>query len=306
MKNILLASSQAQVSSGQPIAPDDIALLAALRRRGITAGVAAWDDLSVEWARADLVVIRSVWDYHLRPQRFLQWAEGVAQRSVLYNPLQVVRWNAHKGYLRKLEHQGIPIIPTRWLAAGAPADLAAIMQQQHWHHVILKPAVGVNAYGALAVDCEHLVEGQAHLHTWLSTHDMLVQPYLPTIAQLGEHSLFWIAGQLGTYAVCKRTMTRSAGTASGDEAILEAQSDELQLAQRVVRLALKTLRMRAKHLLFARIDLARDALGRLCLMELELIEPRLYFDLAPHLADRLAEALVQSLSQTQASFAQVS
>ncbi|QBD82789.1 hypothetical protein EPA93_45230 [Ktedonosporobacter rubrisoli] len=139
MKSLLLASSQGQVNDGQPVAPDDVLLLTTLRRRGITAGVAAWDDPGVERSKAGQVVIRSTWDYYLHLERFLHWAEMVARHSKLCNPLRAVRWNAHKWYLHDLERKSIPIIPTHWLSAGTPTDLAPIMQEHHWQRIMLKP-----------------------------------------------------------------------------------------------------------------------------------------------------------------------
>jgi len=48
-------------------------------------------------------------------------------------------------------------------------------------------------------------------------------------------------------------------------------------------------------LLYARLDVVRLD-GRLALMELELIEPMLYFDKAPHSARRLARATAARLA----------
>ena len=44
-------------------------------------------------------------------------------------------------------------------------------------------------------------------------------------------------------------------------------------------------------LLYARVDLARDEAGRPHLMELELIEPSLFFDRCPEAAARMAAAI---------------
>ena len=49
--------------------------------------------------------------------------------------------------------------------------------------------------------------------------------------------------------------------------------------------------------LYARVDIAPDADGAPHLMELELIEPRLYFREAPHAAERLADALASRLDE---------
>ncbi len=45
--------------------------------------------------------------------------------------------------------------------------------------------------------------------------------------------------------------------------------------------------------LYARIDLVRDATGNTLLMELELIEPSLYFDQCPEAATRFVDAFLR-------------
>ena len=56
---VLLATS-AELPQGEPGAAvlDDV-----LRARGIDAVWARWDDPAVDWAAADVVAVRSTWDY---------------------------------------------------------------------------------------------------------------------------------------------------------------------------------------------------------------------------------------------------
>ena len=49
-------------------------LLSALAERDVTARWVAWDDPAVDWSAADLVAVRSTWDYHRRLPEFLAWA----------------------------------------------------------------------------------------------------------------------------------------------------------------------------------------------------------------------------------------
>lgn len=295
--NILVATCRDQIEShGNPRTPDDIALLAALRERGIAARVAAWDDGSVEWSRADLVLIRSTWDYHSDLAKFLAWVEQVTKQSVLWNPFTVIRWNAHKSYQHDLAQQGVPIVPTRLILQGSVVSLEQIMRAHDWQHVMIKPAVAANAAGAKTFDLRQISDGQMHLNKLLVWKDVLVQPFLPSIQQVGEHSLICIDGNFSQYTICKRSMTRSTGTTSGDEELLAAHPDELQFAQQVLHAAAESLRLTEKHWLFARVDLIRDEMGELRLMELEMIEPRLYFDLQPQLAEQLVDALVARIS----------
>ena len=77
------------------------ALDAALKARDIDFAWAIWDDPSVDWAAADLVAVRSTWDYALRPAEFLAWTRSLDQ-SRLLNGADVFEWNHDKAYLTDL------------------------------------------------------------------------------------------------------------------------------------------------------------------------------------------------------------
>jgi hypothetical protein len=99
---------------------------------------------------------------------------------------------------------------------------------------------------------------------------MMVQKYLPSVDEEGEKSLIWIAGQF-THSIRKNP--RFAG---GNEAVSEAipvGADEASLG----KLALNCVKGR-EDLLYARVDIMRDQQGKLCISELELIEPSLFFE----------------------------
>ena len=49
--------------------------------------------------------------------------------------------------------------------------------------------------------------------------------------------------------------------------------------------------------LYARVDIAPDNEGHLKLMELELIEPSLFFNFSPHAVERMANAIERHLQQ---------
>src|SRR5207253_11199717 len=77
-------------------------VLDALSERGINAIPVVWDDPDVDWAAFTLCVVRSTWDYHLRPDDFIKWLEKAGALTSLWNPPDIIRWNIHKSYLRDL------------------------------------------------------------------------------------------------------------------------------------------------------------------------------------------------------------
>jgi len=68
------------------------------------------------------------------------------------------------------------------------------------------------------------------------------------------------------------------------------------LAGEEQQLAARALEPYARDLLYARVDVARDAQGGLCVMELELIEPSLFLKQEPRALARFADAIARRLA----------
>ena len=264
--------------------PDAPLLLDALREAGVDAEVAAWDDPGVHWAEPGvLTVLRSTWNYHLHLDAFLAWAAGV---PALLNPLPVVRWNADKGYLGQLAAWGVPVVPTRYLARGAPADLAALLSDLRCTRAVVKPRVSAASFSTYVLDAARLAEGQQALDGVLAARDAMVQPYVRSVETTGERSLVFVGGAL-SHAVRKGPrFSGEAEAVSGPHPVAE---DERALGERV--LAAVQAHVHAPPLLYARVDLARDEQGAPWLMELEVLEPSLFLRQHPPAAARLAAEL---------------
>ncbi len=117
----------------------------ALTRRGVVSEIVPWGP-GTDWAAADLVVVRTTWDYTPRREEFLAWAESVP--VPLANPARVLRWNTHKRYLVELDAAGVPVVPTLLLEAGSPVPDAAWLGGVG-EELVVKPAVSVGAIGAM-------------------------------------------------------------------------------------------------------------------------------------------------------------
>lgn len=258
--------------------PDEALLLGAVPG----SAVRPWDDPRVDWSEADLVVIRSTWNYHLHRDAFVEWAARVATTSRLYNSPEIVRWNSHKSYLRELSERGFRMVPTVFVDRGAPASLTAICAERGWTDVVVKPAVSGGSFSTKRFRGE-MLDGDAFLTALSTERDVMVQPYVHSVDGHGERSMIWIAGEL-THAI--RKTPRFAGTEEQVSAALPIADDERAFALGVVESA-------GNDLLYARIDLARDEDGRLMVMELELIEPSLFLLQSPYALARFASAILQ-------------
>jgi hypothetical protein len=262
------------------------ALKQELAARGLSVSLVAWDDPAADWSTFRLCVIRATWDYHLRLPEFLAWAERVTAQTALWNPLDLVRWNTHKRYLRDLERQGVAIVPTVWAPRGTRLDLATLLAERGWARAVVKPAVSASAYATRLVTSETIAEGQAHLDALLAGRDMMIQPFLTSVTTTGERSLVYFDGVLSHTFLRSPALGKSTTANTG---LISNDAEEVAFAVRVMQAV-------NGEALYARVDIARDDAYDLRLMELELVEPWLGLELAPDSATRFAAAIARRLT----------
>ena len=279
--DVALASCRALPEPDADLPP----LLSSLRAAGLTAGVLAWDDPHADFASACVTLLRSTWNYSEQPAAFLAWIDRVAAGSTLWNQGPTVHWNAHKSYLLDLEAKGVPVVPTHLVRRGATTTLAEVTRERGWSDVVVKPAVSGGSRATVRVTAPAREAGEAHLRALVAREDVLVQPYLTSVEGHGERAIVWIDGE-PTHAV--RKSPRFLGDAESVSAAVAIEADEADVARLAVAAA-------PGPLLYARIDLARDAAGSPRVMELELIEPSLFFAQAPAALDRYVAAVKRRL-----------
>lgn len=268
---------------------DDLRLIDAFSERGVEAEPVAWSDPAADWDAYDVALLRSTWDYvdHLGP--FLELTATIERsRCMLLNPGDAARWNADKRYLDDLDGLGVPIVPlVRGTRSDAPRMLAAVADAG-WDELVLKPAIGVGGSGVVRAGAATL--GQV-LDGLPPGTEVMAQPFAEAILDEGELSFIFLGGTL-SHALRKRPATgdfRAHGIYGGTvEPMAPDPGDVEQVDAMFARLPF--------DLLYARVDVVRLH-GRLRVLELELIEPMLYLDLAPGSAGRLADATIARFSR---------
>ena len=287
---ILLATCAEQPA----LAADDRHLIAAFADRGVMARAAIWDDPDEDWASAHAVVLRSTWDYHLRRDQFLEWVDRVSEVTCVFNPPDVVRWNSHKRYLVELAAGGIPTIDSIMISPGQAGDAETQIRARGWTDLVVKPAVSASAHEThrFANDTRGAI---AHVRRLAASGDVLVQPHVQELAKYGEMTLMFIGGSC-THAV--RRPSRLAHGKAKSEAVIRVTppAGATKMAEEALGAAY------GRHsgaedavAAYARVDLA-EASGRgWLLLELELIEPSLFFGHAPEAADRLAGVVLRRI-----------
>ncbi|MFN0247526.1 MAG: RimK family alpha-L-glutamate ligase [Kofleriaceae bacterium] len=287
---------------------DAVPLAAAFAAAGVDAELVAWEDPSVDWDAPVPTILRSTWNYALDVTVFLAWIDRVARAAPLWNPADIVRGNVHKRYLLDLAARGVPVVSTTLVERGAM--LSADQLAQIAKKIVIKPEVGA---GSLHTRVFELPDPAAAIHlasitgaaletiganTTIAgagaTHGIdahrvygaaLVQPYLASVDDYGERSLVWIDGTL-SHAI------RKAPRFAGDNEAITGPFPITDAERAVAEAALAPI---ADRILYGRVDLARDERDRPVVMELELVEPSLFFARGPGSAEQFVDGLARRL-----------
>ncbi len=267
--------------------PGGEVLVPALAKRGIDARWVCWDDPDVDWDAADLVAVRSTWDYHRRVPAFLAWVHDVGTRTQVLNGADVFAWNIDKAYLTELARE-LPVVPTDLLDDQqlVPGLMAAL---ERWGTVVIKPRVGAGGRGVVVLDAID----------WrlfdLAPGPWVVQPLVESVRTSGETSIYVLAGQ---------AVAQVDKTAAGDEIRVHEMyggssrpvpldQGRAGVAERAVRTAAA---LRDADLAYARVDLMQWE-GDWVVSELELIEPGLYLDVSPEIAEPFADLVADRVAR---------
>lgn len=288
---------------------DDATFVAALRDRGVTVEPVVWSDDSVTWDRFDAVLVRSIWDYYRHPEKFAAWVDRLEAASCpVWNHPETLRWNRHKFYLRDLAERGVSTLPTEYVERGSDASLSAMLDDRGWDEVVVKPAVSAGAFATKRIARSDADAEQSWFDDLLAERDILVQRFADGITA-GEWSLVFFDGAF-SHAVVKRPKAGDFRVQEdhGGSVAVESPSESLRAQAHDVVDAV-TAEMDGERPLYARVDgIERgnsDRVGQVesgagadtdfHLLEVELIEPELFFRVDDDAGPRLAEALRERL-----------
>ena len=266
-------------------------LLAGLRSRGLRARRVAWSNPNFDWSTTRAAVFRSTWDYFERYPEFSAWMDRVVSQTRLFNSPALLRWNLDKHYLGDLAERGVTVPATRFIERGETASLHELVASSGFGEVIIKPAISGAARHTYRLRREDCAAHEPVFRELIANEAMLLQPFLGNVLAQGELSLIVLGGR-GTHAV--RTIAKPGDFRVQDDhgGTVHAHTptaEEIAFAESAVA-ACPELPM------YARVDAVRDDTGALSIMELELVEPELFFRFHPPSADVLAEALVDALA----------
>lgn len=271
-------------------------LLAAeqLRKRGCDVVPLVWTEVDPGSVRHDAIVLRSVWDYHLEVDRFLAWVAAVAERTTVFNDVKTIRWNSDKRYLFDLQSAGLPVPGMLLLERGCTISLDALLRPR-FSKAVVKPTVSASAFETHVVNLQNAQALEPRINALLRTRAMLVQDFVAEIETAGEWSLMFFGGEY-CHAVRKIPQAgdfRVQAEFGGTHLCEEPGPSVRRLAQRVVD-------QFAANTLYTRVDVV-EAEHQPLIMEVELIDPELFFPASPAAASRFADVILRMLQQSSST-----
>jgi len=279
-------------SSVKPdFAANDLHAVDSLKLTGTEVRPLPWDVETAEWNSFDLVVIRSCWNYHLHPERFIKWIDQMETQKVkMFNPLKIARWNLHKGYLQDLESKGVSLPETIWLQKGTDENLSSLMKRRKWLKAVVKPAISATAFNTFLVSREEADQHQQKFESFLNQADMLIQKFMPEVQENGEWSMIFFDKKF-SHAVIKQPAAKDFRVQNDFGGMAtHANPPAFALAQ-----AEKILALIDEPLLYARVDGVISE-NQFLLMELELIEPMLFLEQENGSARTFANAMMDFIN----------
>ena len=261
--------------------------IAPLSQLGWEVRQVSWHATDVDWNEFTAVVIRTPWDYHLHLAEFLAVLEQIdASTARLLNPLDVVRWNFDKTYLREIESNGVRIVPTVWRTSPTLDDLSAAIEIFASNELVIKPTIGAGARDTFRWSRDTEEQSTSQIITCFENRLAMIQPFVSNVVEIGEWSLFYFDGKY-SHTVLKKPK-------QGDFRVQEEYGSRLRAIEpppQHLSLAEKSLAAIHKDLAYARVDIVELQGGEPAIIELELIEPSLYFPYDEESPNRFARAL---------------
>lgn len=271
---------------------EDELVIKGFNEHGFEAVSVVWNQPDIDWSGFDAALIRSTWDYIDGKELFLDVLSQIENSSCkLLNPLDAVRWNIDKNYLFDLERSGVPIVTTHLISDLDHASLQNMFIEGRWESAILKPTLGGGGANSFRVSLHELDSTLRKLTDQNPGHDYLLQPFIESVVIEGEWSFIYFNRRLSHVLLKKPAPNdyRVQGIYGGTVEIAEPTSRDILQAEMII----KRLPF---DILYARLDLVRVN-GDLSVMEVELIEPILSFNLFPQGVEHFVRATESVLGE---------
>ncbi|NNF01316.1 MAG: hypothetical protein HKN22_01390 [Bacteroidia bacterium] len=274
----------------EQILHEDKLLQDELEKNGLSVDRVAWDDRKFDFSTARVIMLRATWDYFQRMDEFTEWLDKVEKKTEILNSAGLIRWNIDKHYIGDLQGAGINTTPTIFIEQGDTVKLSALFKIVSYDDAVLKPCIGGGAYNTFRVNADNCTDLEETFQKLILDQAMMFQPFQKNILKNGEASHMIFGGKY-THSVIKKAKKgdyRVQDDFGGTVEDYKASPEEIAFAEMVIT---KMNPIPA----YARVDVVKDNSNKLSVVELELIEPELWFRVKPEAAKVLADVITEKL-----------
>lgn len=270
--------------------PEDQNIIPELAKHNIEAKAVIWDNKTITWTDFDYLIFRNTWDYFEKETEFKIWLDHIEKLGIkTLNPIAIIQQNIHKFYLRDLENQGIIILPTVFIDKTNAINLAELIPS-HWKKAVIKPAFSAGSYLTEVFDMSEIQTINEKYKSIAAEKELLLQEFMPEIQTIGETSFIFFNKKF-SHAVNKKPVDgdfRVQSLFGGKYTLVQPNPELIEKAQKIVNTF-------PDDLLYARVD-GIIINNELHLMEIECIEPDLYFNLSEKSLDRFVATIVELIA----------
>ncbi|MBO3700031.1 RimK family alpha-L-glutamate ligase [Roseivirga sp. E12] len=268
------------------ILTEDGLVVDALAANGYRVTRKSWSDPEFDWSSTKAVLFRTTWDYFDRFEEWKNWLNTTSKLTKMINPYELINWNMDKHYLGDLERKGVNIPATRYIEIGERTSLKGLIDETGWTNCILKPCISGASRHTYKLNLGNIEDHESIFQELIAVEAMMLQPFQKNIVEKGEVSLMVMGGEFthGVLKVAKPGDFRVQDDFGGTVEVYHPSPEEISFAEKAVVAC-------DPHPDYARVDIIRDNDNKLALIELELIEPELWFRLNPKAATVLAKSL---------------
>lgn len=269
---------------------EDELLKTALESRGFEVFRTNWDNKGFDWSTTKYVIFRTTWDYFDRFPEFSKWLSEVEKKTTLINPSSLIYWNIDKHYLNELSQKGVRIPPSIFIEKGENRKLVDFTHLEKWNEVILKPVVSGAARHTYRFKVDEVDAYEEIYRELIQQEGMMLQEFQKNIVKKGEISLILFGGKFShaVLKIAKKGDFRVQDDFGGTVEEYTPSDQEIKFAENAVSAC-------EPQPLYARVDIMWDNNDELCLGELELIEPELWFRLNSSAADNCVDAIIKGI-----------
>lgn len=256
---------------------DDKKLIEACKDNEIEYEISVWDEVIIP--DNSIVLFRTIWDYTKKEAKFRELLEDFNKRNIkTINPVDTIKWNMDKSYLVELYNAKAPVVPT-YISKNYSHE--CITKSKIEFPLVVKPLVGASGYDTFLLDSR---DSEVDVSVLLG-REVIIQPFMKDILTEGEISFLYFKGNYS------HSVIKSSG--NGDFRIQEEHGGKVKryIASKEELTYIDNILSKVDYdWSYARVDVVRSE-GKLLLMELELIEPELFF----RFSDNGENLLIKSL-----------